>query len=56
VHDPDYRASLADFDSFTEKLSEKLIERDETVPELPLKDLVSSLHLCSKTAFKNGFP
>jgi hypothetical protein len=43
VNDPDYRASLTDFKSFIEKLSERIIEIDETVPELPLKDLVSGL-------------
>ena len=43
VNDPDYRASLKDFDSFIEKLSEKVIEADETVPELPMKDIVSLL-------------
>jgi uncharacterized protein DUF2461 len=43
VNDPDYRASLADFKSFIEKLSERIIEIDDTVPELPLKDLVSGL-------------
>lgn len=40
VHDPDYRASLADFTSFIEKLTEKIIEIDDTVPELPMKDVV----------------
>jgi Conserved hypothetical protein (DUF2461) len=44
VNDPDYRASLEDFKSFIEKLSEKIIEIDDTIPELPLKDLVSPLH------------
>jgi hypothetical protein len=44
VHDPDYRASLADFNSFIEKLTEKVMEIDDTVPELPLKDIVSAVH------------
>ena len=42
MHDPDYRASLQDFTTFLEKLSEKVMEADETIPELPVKDLVSS--------------
>lgn len=42
MNDPDYRASLQDFNSFIEKLSEKIIEADDTVPELPLKDIVGA--------------
>jgi hypothetical protein len=41
VHDPDYRAALQDFNTFMEKLSEKVVEADETIPELPVKDVVS---------------
>jgi hypothetical protein len=41
VHDPDYRAALQDFNSFIEKVSEKVIEADELIPELPVKDVVS---------------
>jgi hypothetical protein len=41
VHDPDYRASQKDFNSFLESLTQKVIEADETVPELPVKDIVS---------------
>jgi hypothetical protein len=40
VHDPDYRQSLQDFNTFLEKLTEKVIEIDETIPELPVKDIV----------------
>jgi hypothetical protein len=40
VHDPDYRAALEDFQTFTEKLSEKVVEADELIPELPVKDVV----------------
>ena len=40
VHDADYRQSKKDFDSFVECLTEKVIEKDETIPELPPKDLV----------------
>ena len=41
VHDADYRQSQKDFNSFVESLTEKIIEKDETIPELPPKDLVS---------------
>jgi len=41
VHDADFRASERDWHSFVEKLTEKLIEIDDTVPELPVKDIVS---------------
>jgi hypothetical protein len=39
-HDPDYRASKKDFETFVEALTGKLAEQDSTVPELPAKDLV----------------
>jgi hypothetical protein len=42
VHDPDYRAALQDFNTFTEKVSEKVVEADELIPELPVKDVVSN--------------
>jgi hypothetical protein len=42
VHDPDYRAAQDDFSTFLEALSEKVIEADETIPELPVKDIVST--------------
>jgi hypothetical protein len=41
VHDPDYRVALDDFTKFLEVLSEKVSEVDETIPELPVKDIVS---------------
>ena len=40
VHDADFRQSEKDFDSFVEKLTENLMEKDGTIPELPPKDLV----------------
>jgi Conserved hypothetical protein (DUF2461) len=40
VHDKDYRNSQKDFETFVEKLTEKIIEKDDTIPELPVKDLV----------------
>ena len=42
VYDPDYRDALQDFTTFTENVSEKVIEADETIPELPVKDVVSN--------------
>ncbi|KAI4911071.1 hypothetical protein J4E90_007328 [Alternaria incomplexa] len=39
VHDPDFRVSFQDFTTFAEKVSEKIIEADETIPELPVKDV-----------------
>lgn len=39
AHDPDFRASEKDFDSFITVLSEKIVELDETIPELPTKDI-----------------
>ena len=48
MHDPDYRQSWSDWQSFVEALTEKITELDETIPELPPKDLVwagtSALH------------
>lgn len=41
MHDADFRASEKDWHSFVEKLTERLIEIDDTVPELPVKDIVS---------------
>jgi hypothetical protein len=40
VHDPDFRAAFQDFTTFTEKVSEKVVEADELIPELPVKDVV----------------
>ncbi|KAK8250757.1 hypothetical protein HDK77DRAFT_480691 [Phyllosticta capitalensis] len=44
MHDPDYRQSLKDFNSFVECLTEKVIQADDTVPELPIKDVVFRIH------------
>jgi hypothetical protein len=43
VHDPDYRVAVQDFNDFIGKLSERIIEIDETIPELPVKDIVSDI-------------
>jgi uncharacterized protein (TIGR02453 family) len=44
MHDADYRQSKKDFDSFVEALTEKIIEKDETIPELPPKDLTFRIY------------
>lgn len=44
AHDADYRASWKDFESFVEVLTEKIAEVDETIPELPPKDLVFRIY------------
>lgn len=41
MHDPDFRQAERDWHSFVAKLTEKLIEIDDTIPELPVKDVVS---------------
>lgn len=40
VHDADYRQSQKDFNAFVDSLTEKITEKDGTIPELPHKDLV----------------
>jgi len=40
VNDPDYRAALKDFNTFIETLQQRVIELDETIPDLPSKDVV----------------
>jgi uncharacterized protein (DUF2461 family) len=44
VHDPDYRTSWNDWLTFVESLTEKIMEKDETIPELPPKDLVFRIY------------
>ncbi|KAF2277632.1 uncharacterized protein EI97DRAFT_396570 [Westerdykella ornata] len=44
VHDPDYRAALNDFTTFLEVLSEKVAEADDTIPELPIKDIIFRIY------------
>ena len=45
MHDADYRQSKKDFDAFVEKMTDRMTEIDETIPELPPKDLVNKLSL-----------
>ncbi|KAL4936743.1 hypothetical protein BDV06DRAFT_86459 [Aspergillus oleicola] len=44
AHDPDYRTSKMDWETFVEALTEKITEKDSTIPELPAKDLVFRIH------------
>ncbi|RYO20213.1 hypothetical protein AA0121_g3688 [Alternaria tenuissima] len=44
LHDPDFRVSFQDFITFAEKVSDKIIEADETIPELPVKDVIYRIY------------
>lgn len=44
MRDPEYRRSLKDWESFVGTLTEKIIESDETIPELPLKDVIFRIY------------
>ncbi|KAJ5731604.1 uncharacterized protein N7483_006112 [Penicillium malachiteum] len=44
AHDADFRAAKKDFETFVETLSGKITEVDETIPELPMKDLIFRIH------------
>ncbi|KAI9721270.1 MAG: hypothetical protein M1812_002432 [Candelaria pacifica] len=44
THDADYRASQNDFNTFVECMTSEIIERDETIPELPPKDLIFRIY------------
>ena len=44
VHDADYRQSKNDWDTFVQCLTEKIIEKDNTIPELPPKDLTFRIY------------
>jgi hypothetical protein len=43
VNDAEFRQAERDWHSFVDKLTAELIEIDDTVPELPVKDVVSLL-------------
>ncbi|KAL8935145.1 MAG: hypothetical protein Q9216_005569 [Gyalolechia sp. 2 TL-2023] len=55
VHDADYRQSKKDFDAFVEKMTEKLTGIDETIPELPPKDLTHFSAAWSRTGRKGPY-
>ena len=42
MNDAEFRQAEKDWHSFVEKLTERLTEIDDTVPELPVKDVVRS--------------
>ena len=44
THDADYRQALKDWNSFVDALTPKIIEKDETIPELPNKDLTFRIY------------
>lgn len=44
ANDGEYRRSLKDWESFVETLTEKIVETDETIPELPLKDVIFRIY------------
>ncbi|KAM5348773.1 hypothetical protein ACJ41O_008596 [Fusarium nematophilum] len=43
-HDGEYRRALKDWQSFVERTTESIIEADETIPELPVKDVIFRIH------------
>ncbi|RKL13348.1 hypothetical protein BFJ68_g7337 [Fusarium oxysporum] len=43
-HDGEYRRALKDWNSFVECASETVIAADETIPELPIKDVIFRIH------------
>ncbi|KAB2103279.1 hypothetical protein AG0111_0g8145 [Alternaria gaisen] len=59
LHDPDFRVSFQDFTTFAEKVSDKIIEADQTIPELPVKDVIYRIYrdllLCGLVEDCGGF-
>ncbi|KAK9352474.1 hypothetical protein V1505DRAFT_24285 [Lipomyces doorenjongii] len=43
-HEAEYRAAKKDFDEFIETLSERMTQIDETIPPLPLKDILFRIY------------
>src|SRR5690348_7613652 len=39
AHDKEYRRSLKDWETWVDAMTQKIIEVDETIPELPFKDV-----------------
>ncbi|KAJ5612156.1 Conserved hypothetical protein CHP02453 [Penicillium lagena] len=44
AHDADFRAAKKDWETFVESLTPKISEKDATIPELPVKDLVFRIY------------
>ncbi|KNG50287.1 hypothetical protein TW65_03207 [Stemphylium lycopersici] len=55
LHDPDFRVAFQDFTTFAERVSEKIIEADETIPELPVKDVTYFSAAWSRTGRKGPY-
>lgn len=49
MNDAEFRQAERDWYSLVEKITEKLMEIDETIPELPVKDVVGLLKLVAPT-------
>lgn len=54
AHDADYRTAKRDWDTFVESLTERIIDQDSTIPELPAKDLVCPVQTPPVHATKGG--
>lgn len=44
ANDGEYRRALKDWESFVEATTQTVVEVDETVPELPVKDVAFRIH------------
>lgn len=44
AHDGEYRRALKDWQSFVDATTQTLMEVDETIPELPAKDVIFRIH------------
>jgi hypothetical protein len=53
VHDPDYRAAQKDWASFVESVTQKVVEIDDTIPELPVKDIVRESDSIRQSTYAN---
>ena len=54
MHDAEFRQAEKDWHSFVAKLTERLIEIDDTIPELPVKDVVGHACLMHENARRLG--
>lgn len=44
AHDGEYRRALKDWQSFVEATTLTIIDIDETIPDLPVKDVIFRIH------------
>ncbi|KAI1458146.1 hypothetical protein F4805DRAFT_425695 [Annulohypoxylon moriforme] len=44
ANDKEYRRALKDWESFVETITEKVIEVDDTIPELPIRDVIFRIY------------